>query len=107
MFTIVGKKNNICNNQSELRSNTNAVLIELQFSLINEMLYSDVIGNDLRESLFLMMERLKEELAIPEVMKFAKIADIYKGETNNIQNKTYGIIILTSLYFNKTKLQKF
>ena len=56
--------------------------------LVNEMFQLHTIGNDLKESLFLMFIRIKEEKEIPEIIKFANLTSIYKGkgEKNSPQN---------------------
>ena len=48
--------------------------------LINEMFQFDNIGDDLKESLFLLYRKIKDDLNIPEVMEHANITSIYKGK---------------------------
>ena len=57
--------------------------------LINELFKFDVIGNDLKESLFLMCRRIKDTFEIPELLKYANITSIYKGKgaKNDLQNE--------------------
>ena len=69
--------------------------------LINELFHMNAIGDDLKESLFLMYKSIKEELVIPEVMEYANITSIYKGKgsKNDLQNERgiFGINIFRSL----------
>ena len=57
--------------------------------LINEMFKQDAIGDDLRESLFLMYKKIRETFEIPELLKYANITSIYKGKgaKNDLQNE--------------------
>ena len=57
--------------------------------LINELFHINAIGDDLKESLFLLYKRMKEDLIIPEVMEFVNITSIYKGKglKNDLNNK--------------------
>ena len=57
--------------------------------LINEIFKLDYIGDDLKESLFLLCNKIKETYEIPEILKYANITSIYKGKgaKNDIQNE--------------------
>ena len=52
------------------------------------MFKPETIGDDLKESLFLFLKRVKEELVMPEIMKYANITSIYKskGVKNELKN---------------------
>ena len=69
--------------------------------LINEIFHINAIGDDLKDSLFLLYKRMKEELIIPEVMEFVNITSIYKGKglKNDLNNKRgiFGINIQRSI----------
>ena len=56
--------------------------------LINELFRPEIIGDDLKESLFLFLQKVKEDLEIPEIMENANITSIYKskGEKNDLRN---------------------
>ena len=56
--------------------------------LINELFHINAIGEDLKESLFLLYKRIKEEKQIPEV-QYANITSIYKGKggIDDLQNE--------------------
>ena len=56
---------------------------------INEMFKLDAIGDDLKESLFLMCKTIKETFEITELLKYANITSIYKGKgaKNDLQNE--------------------
>ena len=90
------------------REKVNKVLSQLKSNkardphgLINEIFHLNVIGEDLKESLFLLYTRIKEELEIPEIMEFANITSIYKGkgEKNDLQNEIgiFGINLFRSI----------
>ena len=57
--------------------------------LRNEMFKVNAIGDDLKESLYLMCSRIKDTLEIPELLKYANITSIYKGKgaKNDLQNE--------------------
>ena len=65
------------------------------YSLINEIFKPGVIGSDLQSSLLLMLNRIKAEFSIPELMELVNIISIYKGkgEKNDLQSDR-GIFIL-------------
>ena len=69
--------------------------------LINELFQLNVIGEDLKKSLFLMYKRIKEELSIPDIMQYANITSIYKGKggKNDLLNERgiFGINIFRSI----------
>ena len=76
--------------------------------LANELFRPDVAGNDLKESLLTMFNKMKESTFIPEFMRLKNITALYKGsgEMNNLANSR-GIIvgsvfnsILMSLIYN-------
>ena len=48
--------------------------------LINELFKPGVLGKGLEESILILFNRIKEEISIPEFMKFANIVTIYKGK---------------------------
>ena len=56
--------------------------------LINELFRPEIIGDDLRESLFLLLKNIKEDLEVPEIMEDANITSIYKskGAKNDLKN---------------------
>ena len=56
---------------------------------INEIFKLDAIGDDLKESLFLLCSKIKDTLKIPDIIKYANITSIYKGKgaKNDIQNE--------------------
>ena len=63
--------------------------------LLNEMFKPEFIGEDLRQSLFQLLRKVKEELFIPEFMQMADIHTVYKGKGNkmDLQNER-GIFIV-------------
>ena len=71
------------------------------FGLINELFKIGAIGDDLKESLFLMCYKIRDNLEIPELLKFANITSIYKGKgaKNDLQNERgiFSINIFRSL----------
>ena len=56
--------------------------------LINELFRPEVIGDDLKESIFLLLKKVKDNLEIPEIMENANITSIYKskGDKNDLKN---------------------
>ena len=56
--------------------------------LINELFRPEIIGDNLKESLFLLLQKVKENLEVPEIMKNANITSIYKskGAKNDLKN---------------------
>ena len=48
--------------------------------LINELFKPGVLGKSLENSILKLMNRIKEEITIPEFMEFANIVTIYKGK---------------------------
>ena len=107
-------KEYLCSKRLELTSNTKArtkmdnVLNHLKnnkardpHGLINEMFKLDAIGDDLKESLFLMCSKIRDITEIPELVKFANITSIYKGKgnKNDLENERgiFGINILRSI----------
>ena len=62
---------------------------------INELFRPGVIGNDLKKSLLMLLNRIKMELSIPAFMQFVNIVAIYKGkgEKSDLENDR-GIFIL-------------
>ena len=69
--------------------------------LINEMFKLSEIGDDMKESLFLMCSKIRETSEVPEIVKYANITSIYKGKgaKNDLQNERgiFGINILRSI----------
>ena len=72
--------------------------------LINEMFNLNAIGDDLKESLFLMCSKIRDTIDIPEKVKYANITSIYKvkGAKNDLQNECgiFGINLLRSILLN-------
>ena len=64
-------------------------------NLINEIFKPGVIGSDLQISLLTMLNRVKSECEIPEIMQLANIISIYKGKgvKNDLKNDR-GIFIM-------------
>ena len=56
--------------------------------LINELFRPETIGDDLKESLFMILKKVKEDLVIPDIMRDANITSIYKskGDKNDLKN---------------------
>ena len=56
--------------------------------LINELFRPENIGHDLKESLYLFLKKVKDDIEIPEIMENANITSIYKskGEKNDLKN---------------------
>ena len=48
--------------------------------LINELFKPGILGKCLEESILKLLNRIKEEMSIPEFMEFANIVTIYKGK---------------------------
>ena len=63
--------------------------------IINEIVKPGVIGSSLESSLLTLLNRVKEEISIPEFMQYANIVSIYKGkgEKSNLKNDR-GIFIV-------------
>ena len=66
--------------------------------LINEIFKPGVIGNDLQNSILILMNKVKAQTAIPEFMEFANIVSIYKGrgEKSSLENDR-GIFLVNVL----------
>ena len=47
---------------------------------INELFKPGVLGKSLEDSILQLLNRIKEEISIPEFMEFANIVTIYKGK---------------------------
>ena len=56
--------------------------------MINELFKPGVIGKNLETSLLTLLNKVKEEMIIPEFMELVNIVSIYKGrgEKSNLQN---------------------
>ena len=56
--------------------------------LINELFRPEKIGDDLKESLFLLLKKVKEDLDIPDIMEDVNITSIpkSKGAKNDLKN---------------------
>ena len=71
------------------------------YGLIYELFKIGAIGDDLKESLFLMCYKIRDNLEIPELLKFANITSIYKGKgaKNYLENERgiFSINIFRSL----------
>ena len=65
--------------------------------LINELFSTDVAGCDLKKSMLLLFNRIKECDKIPDFMKMADITAIYKGKgsKNNLKNER-GVFIVST-----------
>ena len=48
--------------------------------LINELFKPGILGKSLEDSILKLLNRIKEEITIPEFMEFANIVTIYKGK---------------------------
>ena len=57
--------------------------------LINELFRPEIIGDDLKESLFILLKKVKEEHEIPEIMEDVNITSIHKskGAKNDLKNE--------------------
>ena len=73
--------------------------------LVNELFSSKNIGDDLKDSLLTLMNKIKENYQEPEFMSMANITSFWKGKgaKNDIENER-GIIILNVLRMIKDKL---
>ena len=99
------------------RTKLNKVLKSLKLNkssdpkgLINELFRPETIGEDLKESLFLLLKRVKETLEIPEIMQDANITSIYKskGAKNELKNdrgiftvNIFRSLLLKLIYFDE------
>jgi hypothetical protein len=74
-------------------------------NLVNELFKLENIGDDLKESVLIMMNKMKNEMSQPEFMAFCKIFTIYKrkGEMSDLDNYR-GIFILHILRMIKDKM---
>ena len=66
--------------------------------LINEIFMPGVIGKDLQQSVLALMNRIKDQMKIPEFMEYANIVSIYKGkgEKSDLENDR-GIFLVNVL----------
>ena len=73
--------------------------------LVNELFMLDNIGTDLKESVLLLMNKIKDQMTEPEFMEMANITSFWKGKgsKNDIENER-GIFILTILRLIKDRL---
>ena len=62
---------------------------------INELFRPENIGSDMERSLLLLMNKIRQDIKIPELMQFANIVSIYKGKKskNSLENDR-GIFIM-------------
>ena len=56
--------------------------------LINEIFSTDVAGSDLKQSMLILFNRMKESDQIPDFMKLADITALYKGKGSKMILKT-------------------
>ena len=47
---------------------------------IDEVFKIDMIGDDMKESLYLMCYKIRDTLEVPELLKYGNITSIYKGK---------------------------
>ena len=73
--------------------------------LVNEIFMLKNIGTDLKESLLLLLNKIKDQFEEPEFMQLANITSFWKrkGPKNDIENER-GIFILTVLRMIKDKM---
>ena len=73
--------------------------------LVNELFMLKNIGTDLKESLLLLLNKIKEQFKEPEFMQLANITSFWKrkGPKNDIENER-GIFILTVLRMIKDRM---
>ena len=73
--------------------------------LVNELFSSNNIGSDLKNSILIMMNKIKTNFCEPEFMSLANITSFWKGKgaKNDIENER-GIFILNVLRMIKDKL---
>ena len=85
--------------------NLNKVLRELKLNksrdphgLINEIFKPGVIGHDLEHSILILMNKVKDKIAIPKFMEYANIVAIYKGrgDKSSLENDR-GIFLVNVL----------
>ena len=50
--------------------------------LINDLFKLGIIGNDLKKSLLLMYNKIREKFEIPDFVQWANITSLYKGKGN-------------------------
>ena len=65
--------------------------------LINELFKPGVIGKSLEESILKLLNRIKDDISIPEFMKFANIVTIYKGKGSKSSLKSDRGIFLVNI----------
>ena len=64
-------------------------------NLVNDIFRTEVIGSDLRKSLLIMFNKMKDEIKIPEILEFVNIISIYKGKGKKSELKNdRGIFII-------------
>ena len=73
--------------------------------LVNELFYSQNIGDDMKNSILIMMNKIKESFREPEFMSMANITSFWKGKgaKDDIDNER-GIFILVILRMIKDRL---
>ena len=63
--------------------------------LINELFRPENIGSDMEISILLLLNKIKENLTMPDFMQFANIVSIYKGKkSKNLLENDRGIFIV-------------
>ena len=64
-------------------------------NLVNELFRPEVIGDDLKESLLTLLNKVKEQLTDPEFMQLCNIVSIYKGKGDQMKlENDRGIFLL-------------
>ena len=73
--------------------------------LVNELFMINNIGEDLKESILIMMNKIKDQMDTPEFMELANIISFYKGKgpTDDIEFER-GIFILSIIRMIKDRL---
>ena len=73
--------------------------------LVNELFMPDNIGTDLKESILLMMNKIKHQLETPEFMELANIISFWKGKGPKDEiDSERGIFILSILRMIKDRM---
>ena len=66
--------------------------------LIHELFHQDVMGQDLKRALLFLMNGVKENLQLPNEMKFANISTIFKNKGSRLEmDNDRGIFIVSVL----------
>jgi len=66
--------------------------------LVNELFKQGVAGKDLKNSLLILFNKIKQENKIPDYLKLADVATIYKGKGNKTDLKNERGIFLVTVF---------